>query len=206
MEKDISLVFHNEGLRSYIEVDLCAECPRQDGKGCCGYYSPVFYPTDLAYLYINQPALIDYVFNLGNLTVLDASVTINNDIDGESYRCKFHSKDGGCILTQLQRETICRHFVCPGIDWQREPNLQHWNLFFKRLFDYEIELNNRITNELVAQGLTLRNPSLREKFKAELLRLFDIELQHLPDFLNERPPVETFNISRIINRGHNWPL
>ena len=27
MMKEIELVFHNEGLRSYIEVDLCRECP-----------------------------------------------------------------------------------------------------------------------------------------------------------------------------------
>lgn len=206
MDKDIKLIFHNEGLRSYIEVDLCAECPRQDGKGCCGYYSPVFYPTDLAYLNINQPGLIDYIFKLDNLTILDASVTVNNDIDGESYRCKFHSRDGGCMLTQLQRETICRHFVCPGINWQQEPDLQHWNRFFNNLFDYEIAVNNRITNALTAQGLTLRNPLLRGQFKAELSRLYDKELQHLPEFFNKCPPVETFKIKRVISWGHNWSL
>lgn len=206
MDKEIKLVFHNQGLRSYIEVDLCAQCPRQDGKGCCGYYSPVFYPTDLAYLYINRPALIDYIFTLDNLTVLDASVTANNDRDGESYRCKFHSRDGGCLLTQLERETICRHFVCPGIDWQREPDLQHWNRFFNNLFDYEIEINNRITNELTARGLTLRKPSLHDQFKLELLRLYDIELHNLPDFFNECPPVETFKVKRVISWGHNWSL
>lgn len=206
MDKEIKLVFHNEGLRSYIEVDLCAQCPRQDDKGCCGYYSPVFYPTDLAYLYLHRPALIDYIFSMDDLTVLDTSVTVNNDKDGESYRCKFHSKDGGCLLTQLERETICRHFVCPGINWQREPGLQHWNRFFNELFDYEIEINNRLAEELTSRELTLKNPAQREQFQEKLLRLYAIELEHLPDALNECPPIETFTITRPISWGHDWTL
>ena len=55
MQKEIKIIFHNQGLRSYIEVDLCSECPRQDDKGCCGFYSPVFYSSDFAYLLKNQP-------------------------------------------------------------------------------------------------------------------------------------------------------
>lgn len=206
MDKEITLVFHNEGLRSFIGVDLCAQCPRQDGKGCCGYYSPVFYLTDLAYLYLNHPALIDYIFNLDNLTVLDASVTVNNDKDGDSYRCKFHSRDGGCLLSQQQRETICRHFVCPGIDWQREPVLKHWKVFFELLFDYEIEINNHMANELALQNLTLKEPSLLDHFWRELVRLYTNELNHLPDFLNTCLPLETFKIKRVIEYGNKWPL
>jgi hypothetical protein len=97
MDKEINLIFHNLGLRTYIEVDLCAECPRQDDKGCCGFYSPVFYPTDLAYLYLHQPEMIEKIFSFDHLTVLDHSVTVNNVPEGDSYRCKFHSKNGGCL-------------------------------------------------------------------------------------------------------------
>jgi hypothetical protein len=206
MDKEIKLVFHNQGLRSYIEVDLCSQCPRQDGKGCCGYYSPVFYPTDLAYLYMNNPALVDYIFTLPDLTILDASVTVNNDKDGESYRCKFHSQEGGCILTQLERETICRHFVCPGINWQQEAALQHWDQFFTQLFDYEIDVNNRITTRLVANGLSLKNPSQRARFQDELLRLYQAELQDLPNFLTAYPRLETFSVQRPITWGNDWTL
>lgn len=206
MEKEITLVFHNEGLRSYIEVDLCAECPRQDDKGCCGFYSPVFYPTDLAYLYINQPDLIDYIFKQDQLTILETSVTVNNDKDGDSYRCKFHSRDRGCLLSQRQRETICRHFVCPGIDWQREKTMQHWKDFFICLFNYEIELNDRFSDDLTAKGLTLRIPSLREQFMRELVQLYTLELEQLPHFFNTTPSIEVFKIKRPIEWGKNWCL
>ena len=63
MLKEINLVFHRRGLRSFIEVDLCADCPRRDHKGCCGHYSPVFYLTDLTSL-PSSPQLIDYIAEL----------------------------------------------------------------------------------------------------------------------------------------------
>lgn len=206
MNRQITLVFHNQGLRSYIEVDLCAECPRQDDKGCCGNYSPVFYPTDLAYLYLNYPGLIDFIFQQEHITVLDYSVTVNNDKDGTSYKCKFHTRTGGCILSQLQRETICRHFVCPGIAWEKENKLQPWKIFFERLFDYEIELNDNLAAELKARGLTLKKPAQRQALLVVLSRLYRDKISHPPVFLNSCPPEETFTITRSIAFGTNWPL
>ena len=206
MQKEIKLVFHNQGLRSYIEVDLCRECPRQDDKGCCGFYSPVFYSSDFAYLLKSEPGLIDKILQLNNLTILDALVTINNRIDGESYRCYFHSKDGGCLLTQHLRESVCRHFVCPGIAWEQEEKLYPWKKFFARLCDYEIELNNRIAARLQEKGLTLRDKSKRSQFFEELLAIFEQETRILPDFFNKQPAREEVVITRQIMYGQDWPL
>ncbi|MDD4803291.1 MAG: hypothetical protein PHF24_10215 [Syntrophomonas sp.] len=206
MEKDIAIIFYNQGLRSYIEVDLCGECPRQDDKGCCGYYSPVFYPADLAYLKSEQPDLLDYLFTLDHLTILDASITVNNVIDGHSYRCKFHSKDGGCLLSQNLRESICRHFVCAGIGWWKEAELQDWKLFFDRLSDYEIEINNKWAAILTDKGLNLREPALRPQFLRELEKLYLAELKCLPDFISQMPEKESRSLTRSLSFGENWIL
>ncbi len=206
MENKITLVFHNCGLRSFIEVDLCAECPRQDDKGCCGFYSPVFYPTDLAYLLFEQPDLLDYIFKLDHLTILDASITVNNMIEGNSYRCKFHSKDGGCLLSQTLRESICRHFVCSGIGWEAEENMQDWREFFDRLSNYEIQLNNEWASILKGQGLTLRDPPLRPQFFAELKKLYKKELNMLPDFISLMPEKDSRSLTRHLSFGADWIL
>lgn len=206
MQKNIGITFHNQGLRSYIEVDLCRECPRQDDKGCCGFYSPVFYTTDLVYLLKNKPELIDYIFNLDNITVLDASVTVNNSIDGNSYRCHFHRRSGGCMLDQHLRESVCRHFVCPGIGWEQEDKLQPWKDFFAQLADYEIELNNRMAAMLQEKGLTLRDKEKREQFLNELQVIFERETATLPQFFVQLPLREEAVIKREISYGRNWPL
>lgn len=206
MYKEVNIIFHNQGLRSYIEVDLCSACPRHDDKGCCGYYSPVFYPTDFAYLLKNQPDLLQYIINLDDTTVLDASITVNNTIEGNSYRCHFHSKEGGCRLSQQQRESVCRHFVCPGINWEKEEELQHWKEFFTRLSDYEIMLNNSITDELKLRGLTLRGKNNRDIFFQQLLSIFEEKTLVLPEFFASCPPREEFRIVCEIKYGEDWPL
>lgn len=206
MDTDITLVFHNLGLRSYIEVDLCTQCPRQDDKGCCGFYSPVFYPTDLAYLYLHEPELLEYIFSLDHLTVLDASVTVNNIIEGPSYRCRFHSKEQGCILPQHLRESVCRHFVCAGIGWTEEESLKDWRIFFERLTDYEIEINNQWAAILASMGITLRNPDLRERFFAELVKLYQEISDNLPEFINSMPGQDTRTLRRSLRFGPEWIL
>ncbi|MBO8158705.1 hypothetical protein [Thermosyntropha sp.] len=206
MLKDIILTFHNRGLRSFIEVDLCPECPRQDHKGCCGYYSPVFYPTDFAYIMQNKPKLLNYIFSIPNLTILDSSVTVNSTIDKNGYLCHFHDLQKGCTLPQDLRETICRHFVCPGIGWEKEPELKHWKEFFQNLFDYEIYLNNLIADKLKAKGLSLRDHKNRRLFFQELLTIFIDETRNLPDFFNRCPPLEKFTLTRSIKFGTDWPL
>lgn len=206
MQKEVHLIFHNRGLRSFIEIDLCLDCPRQDDKGCCGYYSPVFYPSDFAFLLRNKPDFIEYIFNLENITILDSSVTINNTVEGKSYRCKFHTKDSGCILTQELRESVCRHFVCPGVNWENDEKLSHWKDFFVRLSDYEIKLNNEIAAILKEKGLTLRDKNQRSLFFNELLSVFDEKTRNLPAFFTEYPPVEEAKLMCEIRYGEDWPL
>lgn len=206
MDKEITLVFHNCGLRSFIEVDLCNECPRQDDKGCCGYYSPVFYPTDLAYLLLYRPEMVEYIFSLERLTILDASVTVNNVIEGKSYRCRFHSKEGGCILSQSLRESICRHFVCSGIGWAEDEELQDWRDFFDKLTDYEIELNNQWAEILKEKGLSLRNPAQRPLIWVELKQLYQQVTEHMPDFMLPMPALAVYTLKRKLSFGEEWIL
>ncbi len=206
MLRDIVLTFHNQGLRSFIEVDLCPECPRLNEKGCCGYYSPVFYPTDLAYILLNRPSLLDLIFSLPHLTVLDASVTVNSLPDGEGYRCQFHSRQKGCLLPMLLRESVCRHFVCPGVGWWKEESLAHWKQFFDQLEEYEIAVNNRISEELKRRGLTLRVPELRKAFYQNLIPLFKKETEVAPEFFSSCPASETVVLRRRLSFGEEWTL
>lgn len=206
MDQVVNLIFHNQGLRSYIEVDLCATCPRQDEKGCCALYSPVFYPTDFAYLLLYQPELINKIFQLDHLTILDASVTANHDTDGESFLCAFHSRESGCILPQEFRESICRHFVCSGIGWWQEKSLQPWRRYFEALTDYEIELNNRISAELAELGLSLRNPDSRQAFFSALLPIYQRKIAAKPAFFHDVPKTESINLVRPLRFGKDWEL
>ncbi|MBC7076080.1 MAG: hypothetical protein H5T98_08470 [Syntrophomonadaceae bacterium] len=206
MQKEIQITFYNKGLRSYIEIDLCSECPRNDNKGCCGYYSPVFYSSDLAYILKNKPDLLEYILGLEDITILDASITVNNSIDGSSYRCHFHSKDKGCLLPQDLRESVCRHFVCPGIKWEQEKTLQNWKDFFTKLSDFEISLNNCIASILQQKGLSLRNENKREELFKELLQLYDKKTHCLPAFFSRYPKYEAKKLVCEIKYGKDWPL
>lgn len=206
MEKEIRLVFHNHGLRSYIEVDLCRQCPRQDDKGCCGYYSPVFYPTDFFYWLGKEPGLVDYIFTLENLTILDASVTVNSRPEDDGYHCRFHSRENGCFLSQELRESVCRHFVCPGIGWENEVGLQPWRDFFQQLGDYEIELNNRAAAIFKDRGLSLRDPRQRKEFFRQLPEVFSLLTSNPPDFIDSCPAVEEAVIKRKLSFGKDWTL
>ncbi|MEA1961075.1 MAG: hypothetical protein U9N81_07330 [Bacillota bacterium] len=202
----ITLIFHNEGLRSYIEVDLCARCPRQDEKGCCALYSPVFYPTDLAFLLLQKPEMVDYIFQLNHLTILDTSVTANHSIDGNSFLCAFHTRETGCVLPQELRESICRHFVCSGISWWEEESLKPWKDFFDQLADYEIELNDRIGEKLLEKGLNLRQKELRPAFFEALVPLYQEEIATPPSFFNSVPPIERIQLVRPLKYGLEWEL
>ncbi|MDD3852481.1 MAG: hypothetical protein PHD40_02350 [Syntrophomonadaceae bacterium] len=204
--KEVKLTFHNNGLRSYIDVDLCSECPRQDDKGCCGYYSPVFYPSDFAYLIRCQPELLEEILSLSQITVLDASVTVNHTIEAPGYHCYFHNIDGGCRLPQLMRESICRHFVCPGITWERDEKFKHWKNFFAQLSDYEIELNNKISAQLKSEGLTLRDLENRTLFFKRLVEIFDKETSVVPDFIRAADQEQSLSLTCEIKYGEDWIL
>ena len=204
--KEVKLTFHNNDLRSYIDVDLCSQCPRQDDKGCCGYYSPVFYPSDFAYLIRHQPELLEEILSLSQITVLDASVTVNHTVEEPGYRCYFHNTEGGCRLPQLMRESVCRHFVCPGITWEQDEKFRHWQYFFSRLSDYEIELNNKISEQLKSEGLSLRDRENHPFFFKRLLEIFDKETAVIPDFIDKLGKEESLSLVCEIKYGEDWIL
>lgn len=207
MHTEINLVFHKKGLRSYIEVDLCRECPRQDDKGCCGYYSPVFYPTDLAYIASKKPELINYIAQLPRLTVLDASVTVNSVPEGpNAFHCQFHTRDKGCLLDMNLRESVCRHFVCPGIGWWEETALEHWKKYFDEIADYEINLNNQLAARLKDEGLSLRTQSDWDAIIKRLLSWIDFSLYESVHLGKEVPQKEQITIKRSLLFGSEWIL
>jgi len=207
MRKEINLVFHRRGLRSFIAVDLCAECPRQDQKGCCGFYSPVFYPTDLYFLRLRRPELIDHIKGLPRLTVLDASITVDSVPDGEGlFRCQFHTPQQGCLLPMSLRESVCRHFVCPGIDWWNEERLSHWKEYFEQLADYEIKLNNTLALCLSKEGLSLRNPQDWDQAFKLIDDMINEALNQVESLGTDLPRQEAARIVRSLAFGSEWPL
>ena len=207
MFRDVNLVFHNQGLRSYIELDLCPSCPRQDDKGCCAYYSPVFYPLDFGFWLEHQPDMIDTIFAIPNITVLDTSVTVNNYPEGNSYRCRFHSKETGCYLPQGLRESVCRQFICPGVGWWDEPALSDWNDFFTELAEYEAACNQRLGTALTNAGLSLRHPENRTGFFQTLLPLYRETIAEYPAFFSTCPEKESITLNKDISAAKQaWRL
>lgn len=206
-KKDINLVFVRQGLRSYISVDLCRECPRQDNKGCCGHYSPVFYPADLFFIRRERPDLIEYIKGLPRLTILDFSITVDRLPDGDDlFRCQFHDPQQGCLLPVELRESVCRHFVCPGIGWWEEDNLAEWNNYFHHLADYEIALNNHIGAEMEKRGLSLRNPDDWDNIFTLIDELMQEALSRREAWGNHLPERESVWIKRRLTFGADWKL
>jgi len=207
MLKEINLVFHRRGLRSFIEVDLCADCPRRDHKGCCGHYSPVFYLTDLYFIAKQRPQLIDYIAELPFLTVLDASITVNSIPDKDrSSRCQFHSLEKGCLLPMELRESVCRHFVCPGIAWDKESRLAHWKEYFDLLGNYEIDLNNYLAARISQENLSLRRQGDWKPIMALLETVMEQVLAEEEELGCHLPREEAVQIVRPICFGSEWPL
>jgi hypothetical protein len=162
---------------------------------------------DLGFLYENRPELIDYIFGLNPITVLDTSVTVNNRPEEDSYRCRFHSKETGCLLEQAWRESVCRQFVCPGVGWWKVETLSHWNDFFTRLAEYEADCNNALSTRLREQGFSLRDSDRREAFFAALLPLYHVVLRQTPAFFYSCPAEETICLIRDVSHTQKaWLL
>lgn len=181
-QHNVHMIFRYRGLRSYIDLDLCARCPRLDQKGCCGHYSPVFYLLDLAYLHKYQPELLELVFSMPRLTVLDHSVTINKIPDTEGFICPMLDKSSGCRLPQSHRESVCRHFICGGVGWNKRPEMRKWADFFEQLGDLEIAINNEWAERISASGLSLRNSKDRPA-------IYEKAASYLEELLKNPPPL-----------------
>lgn len=207
MQKDVTLVFHRQGLRSWIEVDLCPDCPRMDGKGCCGYYSPVFYLTDLVWISHRDPGFLDRLFDLPRLTVLDFSITVNSlpDVD-DSFRCQFHSTQRGCLLPLDLRESVCRIFVCPGIAWWNDQALKDWKKYFDDLEKFEIALNNKVAQESLRHGWSLRRAEHRKNIIYLSKSLIDLNLYREVPFGLDLPRRQEAKLAIELAFGNQWPL
>ncbi len=87
-----------------------------------------------------------------------------------------------------------------------EEGLQDWRDFFENLTEYEIETNNRWSEILAAMGITLRKPDLRDRFFSELAKLYQENLDNLPDFMKSMPKEEVRTLRRSLNFGTAWIL
>ena len=203
-EQTFEIVFHNLGLRSWIECTLCWNCPRGDAKGCC-YYNPTYYPTDLAYLQENNPAVIQVILGMPRLTILEKYLSTDRvqDKDGD-FRCPFHALEGGCRWAPDLRESVCRFYVCSGCDiWQAE-GVAVWKQFCDRLESYEAEINQSICAELAARSLDLKvDPA---EFIKQAALVFKEKWDFMPEWCREYPAEERFVLSRPITPGKEWKL
>ena len=84
--------------------------------------------------------------------------------------------------------------------------MQDWRIFFDKLTDYEIEINNRWAELLKEQGLTLREPAQRGLIFNEVGKLYLRETARLPEFINRMPAKECRTLSRTLRFGSDWQL
>ena len=203
-ERTFEIIFHNWGLRSWIECTLCWNCPRGDNKGCC-YYNPTFYPLDFVYIMEKKPELIEDIFSRRRITVMEKYVGVDRieDADGD-FRCQFHSLEGGCELPPDLRESVCREYVCPGCGvWEIE-GAGKWKEFFERLGSFEQEINSFLSRSLELKGLTLKNNWA--DFIVEAGKVFREVWPDLPYWMKEYPAEEKFVVRRAVVYGKDWKI
>ena len=82
--------------------------------------------------------------------------------------------------------------------------MKDWRDYFDKLTSYEIQINNQWADILKEQGLTLRDPSMRERFFDELRKLY--ENNKLPDFITVMPEKDTRTLTRSVQFGLDWIL
>lgn len=200
-----TITMRNEGMRSRIDCTLCHQCPRDDRKGCC-HYGPSFTVVDIGYLAFHGAThILDQIVALPRLTFLSHEVKADAlpDDDG-SFRCQFHSPQGGCLLPAPYREFICRQFLCPGVGVWHEPEAKKWQRFWDVLTEYDTEVYQRLGSSLHAQGLTLMahwHESV-DFLAVEYPKL----LAHYPDELIKLPKEETFELERPVVYGKEWRI
>lgn len=205
IKREFEVIFHNQGLRSWIECTLCWSCPRDNHKGCC-FYNPTFYPLDFIYMQENNPELIDFIFKLPRVTVLEKYVGIDRMVDADGdYRCQLHSLHGGCIMAPDLRESVCRQYICPGCRIWEEEDTSCWREFFDRLDACEKEINQEISAILGERGLSFKTGP--QEFIREACRLY---YQNWPEdpfaWCRDYPSQQRYRITREMAWGKDWKI
>lgn len=203
-DKTFKVVFHNLGLRSWIECDLCWDCPRGDGKGCC-YYNPTYYPTDFIYLMDVKPQALQEILNMPYITFLEKYVSLDRVEDEEGdYLCQFHSITGGCRWAPDLRESVCRFYICPGCRIWEEEKVEIWKKFFTKVEEYESKINQEISLVMENRGLDLRSNTM--DFIKQASEYFHERWSFNPDWCQEYPKGQVLIINRTLEYGKNWRI
>ena len=203
-KREFEVVFHNSGARSWVECTLCWDCPREDDKGCC-YYNPTYYPLDFVYLLENQPRLIDAIFKLPRVTVLEKYVGIDRteDKDGDLL-CQMHSRKDGCQIAADLRESVCRVYICPGCLIWEEEGADVWKEFFNRLDAVEQEINRYLSAVLGEKGLNFKTAP--REFIREAAALYLEKWQGAFDWCQEYPREQRYKLVREVDWGKDWKI
>jgi predicted secreted Zn-dependent protease len=104
------------------------------------------------------------------------------------------------------RESVCRHFVCPGIGWWKDEKLAKWKNYFDQLADNEINLNNFIAAEMEREKLSLRNSEDWDRILVLIDHLVEEALSRMDEWDAAVPEQEAVVIKRRITYGIDWPL
>jgi hypothetical protein len=203
-KREFEVVFHNLGPRSWIECTLCWNCPREDDKGCC-YYNPTYYPLDFVYLLDSNPRLIDAIFGLPRVTVLEKYVGIDrvDDRDGDML-CQLHSRQGGCQLAADLRESVCRVYLCPGCRIWEEAGADLWKEFFNRLDAVEQEINRHLSEVLGERGLNFKTD--RREFIREAAEIYREKWSGSFDWCEGYPREQRYKLVREVDWGKDWKI
>ncbi|MDH7578774.1 MAG: hypothetical protein QHH75_13390 [Bacillota bacterium] len=153
----IEVTFHNAGLRSSIECNMCSSCPRDRIRGCCKI-SPVFLLTDVGFfLNSNGISFLESLFESPYVEIGDDYLKVKaiKEVDARHY-CRFHNQEIGCRIPIPHRNTVCRQFLCPEVSLWRDPKAKRWVSFWLHLQKEEILLNHTLALECEKNNCSLR--------------------------------------------------
>lgn len=202
MLTEIKMTFYNLGLRSWIECDLCYRCPLNQSKGCCSY-NPTYHLVDLGYIGSVRPDILPVIMGKPRLVIEEFWLSVSYLEDSRvGRRCQFNT-DTGCQLPVEYRESVCRHFICPGIRLWEEESLARWAEFFQEIEATEAEFNQRLRLRLQEAGVDLRSsfPTALDILVREYRQvLAGIEAERFGKY----PSREQIVLSREIVPGEKW--
>ncbi|NPV28305.1 MAG: hypothetical protein HPY58_01345 [Firmicutes bacterium] len=187
----IEVTFHNAGLRSSIECNMCSRCPRDRVHGCCKI-SPVFLLTDIGFfLNNNSIGFLKSLLKSPYAEIGDNYLKVKaiKGVDGRRY-CRFHHPEIGCRLPILYRNTVCRQFLCPEVSLWRDSRAKRWAAFWLRLQEEEIILNQALGRECQKNNCSLR---FRQNACLELIKTLYRELSR-----NTSPLFNSYPVTEVL--------